>query len=206
MAKTRQSHGEDEVRGFGAGGGVPGAEPAGEAQTSARAATMVAREPKTDPPVSEAPGDDELQTLSGRYRHAGGAREQQALEDAVDEVVADMNLIARPIARERLLEANEIPQRLSVEVSGDRVTVSFDGRSYTATVGGPAVSVVGVTGDPLKLTLRVDKSTLVQRFVGSRGGKTNRFSNHGQNLRLQVRVHSESLPKDLVYRLTYRRS
>ena len=63
--------------------------------------------------------------------------------------------------------------------------------------------VVGITGDPLAMTLRIRGAALVQRFVGAKGGRTNTLSIEKGRLRVHVVVQSDSLPKPLVYSLTY---
>ena len=146
-----------------------------------------------------------LQAFPGEYKFTGGASERQALEAAVDDVVAEMNALARPIARSRLLDANPIASVLSIAADGSTVTVGFDDRRYTAVVGGPAVNVTGVTGDKVALTYRVAGERLVQRFKGPKGARKNAMSVNAKRLRLNVKVTSESLPKDLVYKLTYTR-
>jgi hypothetical protein len=156
------------------------------------------------PTAREVEAEPALQELTGSYRHAGGAAEQAALEAAVDDVVSGMNVLARGIARKRLLESNRIPAAVKVSGSAEQLTIAFDDREYTAAVGGAAVDVVGVTGDPLRMTLRVRKRALIQKFVGDKGNRTNTMTG-GQGLRIAVLVTSDSLPKALAYTLTYSR-
>jgi hypothetical protein len=140
----------------------------------------------------------------GVYRFSGGEREKQGIADAIDDVVSEMNILARGIARDRLTESNRAPSVLEVQRDGRRITVTFDDRTYTADLDGPAVDVTGSTGDPLKLTYRLRGDKLVQDFKGERGGRINTFSTDGEGtIRVQVKVHSTKLPKPLVYRLSF---
>jgi hypothetical protein len=159
-----------------------------------------------DPPlVREVDVEPTLEQLVGSYRHAGGASEQAALEQAIDDVVAGMNVLARGIARKRLLESNRIPGTVEITGNAERLTIAFEDREYTAAVGGAAVDVIGVTGDPLRMTLRVRKRALIQKFVGDKGDRTNTMTSRQGGLRIAVLVSSDSLPKDLAYTLTFAR-
>jgi len=178
--------------------------PAETPKTAARD-TEVLASTEESPPARAAIGDEKVQALVGGYRHSGGQAEQDGLANAVDLVVKDMNVLAREIARKRLLEANRIPAALKIATQEDLVTIMFDDRSYTATLGGPAVDVVGITGDPLRMTLKMREASLVQRFVGSKGNRTNTMRRSGDEVRIAVVVESDSLPRDLVYELTFTR-
>jgi hypothetical protein len=157
------------------------------------------------PAAAAAECPEPVRSLEGKYGYSGGEAERKALEDAVDDVVSEMNPFVREIARRRLLAANEIAQTLEVQVEGAHVTVAFDERSYTAELGGPAVKVTGVTGKRLSLTHRLKGDKLVQKFDGAGGGRTNVFDNNDQRVRINVKVSSDQLPKPLSYRLTFKR-
>ena len=117
-----------------------------------------------------------------------------------------MSFLARGIARGRLKDRNPIARAVHLEQEGDRVAVAFDGRRYAGQVGAAPVVVSGTGGDPLRLTFRRRGDTLVQRFDGERGGRTNTFTVGADGrLRVEVTVRSPRLPGDVVYRLTYAR-
>lgn len=166
---------------------------------AATAPTVAASEPA-------AAVDSVLERLLGSYRHAGGERDKKARDDAIDDVVKHMNVLVRSIARSRLEQANPIPARVRIARIGDDLSISMDDRSYRAPIDGRSVKVKGITGDELEMHFRVDGQTLVQIFEGDGGGRINRFSPSGDGeLTMKVRVFSERLPKDLEYRLGYRR-
>ncbi len=144
-----------------------------------------------------------LSALAGEYAFSGGEAERQALRDAIDALVEEMNPLARGIARSRLLESNRIASRVAIGADGNAVTVSFDDRAYTATLGAAAIEVTGIDGKPVQLTHRFQGETLTQRFVGSQGARRNALDLRGTKLRIHVVIESESLPKPLSYRLTY---
>jgi hypothetical protein len=155
--------------------------------------------------VAAAEVPDGLKEFPGRYAFSGGEAERQALRDAVDAVVAEMNPLVRSIARNRLLENNKIAREVGIAADGSKVTIAFDDRSYTAVLGAAAVEVTGVSGDKLRLTHRMQGKRLMQTFDGDKGSRRNVISVRGSQLRVQVTVQSESLPDDLGYQLTFTR-
>jgi hypothetical protein len=153
--------------------------------------------------------DKAVAALTGEFRWIGGTAERKARDKAIDDVVDGMNFIVRGIARKRLKQANPIPRLVRIRRAGEDVLViRIDKRVYRAKIGGPAVTVVGITGDELKLTHRVVDNRVVQRFEGESGGRVNTFTPLGKGddkgMKLRVRVFSDKLPKDLVYGLSYR--
>ena len=155
--------------------------------------------------VASAEAPDALRKFSGKYAFAGGTAEREALQKAIDDVVAEMNPLVRGIARSRLLGSNAIAEAIAIDAEGDTITVVFDKRSYTAAIDGSPVTVTGVDGDPLVLTHRLHGKRLVQTFDGDRGIRRNAFVLRGNKLALNVTVQSDQLPSDLVYTLTFAR-
>jgi hypothetical protein len=148
-----------------------------------------------------------VDNIVGRYRFSGGARERKARDDAIDDVVRDMNIVVRAIARGRLKKANRIPARVRIERNAMQLTISLDGRSYTAPINGRSVEVTGITGDKLQMRYRVRGDSIEQIFQGDSGGRVNTYrADSRSRLRLAVRVFSQHLPKDLRYTLSYRRA
>jgi hypothetical protein len=154
--------------------------------------------------------DDELRVAAdhhaGKFGFSGGDSERNAVLTAIDDVVGEMNPLARAIARERLREANRVPELIEISRNEDLVAIYFDDRRYEAPLDGSPVEVVGVTGDTLTYRLSVKPERVRQSFVGEKGGRENTLTIRGEHgLALGVRVTSDSLPKPLAYRLTYRR-
>lgn len=142
----------------------------------------------------------------GTYAHVGGQAERDAVLAAIEGVVADMNIIARSIARDRLQASNPVPKKLAITRDGETLTVAFDEREYAAPLDGSSVEVVGVTGDRLEYRVTVDGEQLRQSFVGSKGQRNNTMTRRDDKLLLvEVEVSSGSLPKPLEYSLTLER-
>lgn len=143
----------------------------------------------------------------GRYHYAGGQEQRDALLAAIDEVVADMSVLTRGIARDRLRESNPVPSEISITRDAGSVTIALDDRKYTAPLDGSPTEVVGITGDTLQYRVTIATDRLEQSFVGPKGTRTNthRVGDDGR-LELRVVVDSDSLPKPLRYRLSFQRS
>ena len=148
---------------------------------------------------------EDVKAFAGEFTFSGGEAEREAMRQAVEDAVAEMNPLIRGIARDRLLASNAIPDAAKVHPEGDVVTIGFDDREYTASLGAGPIEVVGSSGDPLKLTHRLTGGKLVQDFVGDKGGRTNTLGVGGETLTVDVRVHSTKLPKDVTYRMTFTR-
>lgn len=142
------------------------------------------------------------------YRYAGGKAGRAAVEQAVDEVVADMNVMIRGIARRKLLEANEVVGELGFSLGGDPLVASFvGGRIIESPRGGAAVEWVDQFGDTVKVSQRWSNGKLVQRIFDANGSRTNvyRFGDDGR-MTMSVTIEAAQLPKPLRYRLSYRKA
>lgn len=143
----------------------------------------------------------------GHYRFSGGAAQREAVAQAIDDVVADMNPLVRSIARERLARGNRVPDALLVQREGDVMWISFDDRKQGAALDGTTDTVEGSDGSKLRYRISVSESELRQSFEGDRGSRENRMRRKGDGqLVVDVEVRSEQLPKTLRYRLSFARA
>src|SRR5688572_6648399 len=69
--------------------------------------------------VSVADREGASPTLAGEYGYAGGAEQRQRLLDAIEDVIARMNVLVRPIARRRLRAANWPSDQLHLLVTDE---------------------------------------------------------------------------------------
>ena len=153
--------------------------------------------------ATEAP---QLTDVLGTFKHVGGDAERRAVASAIEDVVRDMSALIRPVARARLIEANPVPDSLSLKSQGQRVTLAYAEESYAATLDGPPADVVTHAGDDLKLRVSWRKGALHQLFTGDEKSRTNLFRREGDKLAIYVTVQAQALPKELVYRLSYARA
>lgn len=146
--------------------------------------------------------------LEWKYRYAGGEAGRAAIEDAIDEAIADMSGLIRGIARRKLLEANEIIDAPGFSVHGDPLRAStIGGRIIESPASGAAVDWVDQFGDAVKVSQRWSDGELVQRIFNDDGSRTNvyRFAEDGQSMTMSVTIEASRLPKPIRYRLDYRK-
>jgi len=141
----------------------------------------------------------------GEYRFTGGASEEAARLRAIEEVVADMNVFVRGIARARLERSTRIPSRVAIDRIGSRTSVRLDAHRYVTETDDEPVLVTSPSGERVRLRHRLAGVVLVETLDGEQGGRINRFACRGRGLRFDVRVHSPRLPRDLVFRTSYGR-
>lgn len=142
----------------------------------------------------------------GTYKHSGGDKDREARDAAIDDVVSTMNIVSRTIARERLKSANAIAGVVAITSDGTSLTISLDSRVYTAPLAGTSVKVTGITGDKLDLSYAISTGKIEQKFSGDGKGRVNTFTKSGDNLTMSVRVYATQLPKDLSYKLAYKKA
>lgn len=150
-------------------------------------------------------GPEALQPLVGDYVIVGRNKAIERRDASIEKVVDELNFFIRSIARNRLRDGNPVPKSLSIEQSGSKMTIRFDGEEWTAVVGGNPVKGTGSSGDPVKMTLRQRGTQLSQRFDGEEGGKENVFRRTKDGVVVKARVFSDRLPSDVVYQLQFRR-
>lgn len=144
--------------------------------------------------------------IVGKYRFVGGRADHEARDAAIEDVVSEMNVLVRGIARDRLREANPIPGHITLLRKGDALAIAFDQRRYEARLDGAATEVVGITGDKLSYHVELVPKGVRQKFDGDGGGRTNTLEVQGDGrLDVSVEVRSARLPAPLRYRLAFRR-
>jgi hypothetical protein len=168
----------------------------------ARAGAESQRESK-----AKKPRPAQIEHLAGRYRFAGGQPEIDALEAAVDDVVGEMNILVRGIARRRLREVSKIPHRIAISLRGRMLTVTAAGALYAAPLDRSPVKVRGPSGDQVWLRHRdLGNGQLMQHFASDDGIRVNICRPlAGNRMRIHVTIHSDELPKDLSYAMTFSR-
>lgn len=149
---------------------------------------------------------DAVSAFLGSFSHAGGDKERELRDKAIEDVVGEMNFLIRGTARSRLKSSNAIAAAVKIASDASSLTISLDGRVYTAPLDGRSVKVTGITGDELDLSYRVTNGRIEQSFKGDERGRVNTYSLDGDRVVMQVRIYASQLPKDLKYKLTYKRA
>lgn len=143
-------------------------------------------------------------SLAGSYTYVEA--ESDAIKPAIEQAVADMNFITRPIARGRLTRTNEPYGQITIRQSGDEVTIITDDRApIVARADGNPMKWTRDDGEVLDLTTRFEGGALEQTFVADDGERKNVFSlsPDGQTLEMAVTVTSPRLAAPLTYTLRY---
>ncbi len=147
--------------------------------------------------------------IAGHYRYVGGAVQRKALDDAIEVVVADMNFIARPIARKRLRESNQPSAALELRVTDDEITVERPGQpTVSAPRDGSTINWEDPNGDEFKVQHRiVGDHEIRQHFVGEQSVSDNAFvlAADGERVTVTTTIKADRLPKTLSFTMSYRR-
>lgn len=147
-----------------------------------------------------------LERFNGTWRYNGSAASgQQIIERQVERTVAPMNIFVRAIAAGRLRGKNQLVRRIEINIANDNARIVFDGsRTYRTGLGQWRNHTFD--GDQLRVQIRHRGGSLVQLFRSDGGSRRNIYTILPDgNMRLQVTVQSDQLPRDMTYRLTYRR-
>ena len=154
-------------------------------------------------PIRAAHAQDEIAPFLGTFNFSGGDKERAGLTKAIDDLVSEMNFIARGIARDKLKKANPIPSMIGFASDPKILTVTFDSRTYTAPLDGSPVKVKGILGDDMALAYKIGPSRIDQLFIGDEKGRTNTLHLDGTTCTMNVRIYASKLPRDLLYTLTF---
>lgn len=163
------------------------------------------------------PEDSPARPLLGTYKYVGGEPEREGVKKAIDVAVADMSGLLRGIARDRLTDANPIPEQLTLKGGGVYFSIVLDDYPYTGRLDGIAVKVKTTTGDVMNLVYGFSPTAgpapapapaqpiLEQTFSDDEKSRINRFELQGTRLIMHVRVRADLLPKEVIYDLSFER-
>lgn len=153
-------------------------------------------------PEPPTPLPQPLAGVTGEFIYKGG---RKSVGKSIASVVDQMTAIARPIARKRLDAANKVPYAVTIHEDGDEVTVQIDNHTYVGKLGGGSRSVKGLDGTPSRMRYRLRNGALYQVFETDQGSRTNVFTARDDGgIDMSVRIHSDKLPADVHYRLSYK--
>jgi hypothetical protein len=158
--------------------------------------------------AAEPPAD--LQTrMSGRYELAEpkatvDARMQQAIEQSV----APMNFLIRPIARSRLGQVVVYCDRYELGLDAERVRVKCDARPpIERKLDNSEGKVSGLDAEPVQIKVSIESDAVALAFETEQGMRTTtyRFDASG-GMELRVSVISSQLEKPIEWAIHYRRA
>lgn len=159
-----------------------------------------------------AAGDAEIDpavAFEGKFTYAGGKKQKEALEAAIERDTEDMNFITRPIARSRLKDKNTVHQAITISLKGDNISVQRDSiAAIVSPASGAAGKWTSPDGESFSVTQKRDGRKITQSFTAEDGSKTIvlTLSKDGKSLTMHVTTRSPKLPKPVVYSLSYRKA
>lgn len=147
--------------------------------------------------------------FGGIWQLATSRTEAEGVVDAAATVTANaMNIIVRPIARNRLVQGTPIHGEIELRFGPDgRLTTRLEGGdSHTTRIGRPARRVAG-NGDPVTLTQRFrENGQLEQAFEAPTGTRWYVWTpTEGEHMRIEITTDSPRLPQAMHFVLHYRR-
>jgi len=128
---------------------------------------------------------------------------------AIDQAVARMSFVTRPIARGRLRRTNTVYQRVVVNFTQTEVSTTFDQRrAITSPANGQPVKWTREDGEVFDLSTEWQGQRLVQTFRAEDGTRTNTYtiSADGRVLTMHVVLRSPRLSGPVEYNLVFNRA
>ena len=150
---------------------------------------------------------DPVELLAGSYKYVGTPEKDHAtIEKSIEEAITSLGWLGRKIARSRLHNHKELPQRIEISRQGAQVSIVMGEYSAVAKDDGTERELVGPNGRDSKLHYELKPETIVQYFVfeHARRKSTYRFNKDGQ-LVMTVYMTSEKLASPIEYALVYER-
>jgi hypothetical protein len=142
---------------------------------------------------------------AGAFAYAGDAREREARRRSIERATADMGVLSRHIARNRLERAMRPDPRIVVRVEGSVVGIGAEG-SWATVLDGPA-RTFAEDGDRYRVRHLRAGLGIVQIIEDDsmQIRKAYALSPDGAQMRVTVTFAHERLPAPLRFVLTYRR-
>jgi hypothetical protein len=150
-----------------------------------------------------------LSAFDGDWRFSGGQRETQQMSAALDQVVDQMNMLMREFARGQIHDRIPLDRDIRIGIHG---TTGFSlvlggWGPVEVPLGGAFRDVTDREGQPIRVSATYAGGRITEHQVRDDSGRrTNTFVLDDENRRLTmwVRIHSDQLPADIVYHLSYR--
>lgn len=161
------------------------------------------------PPIARSPhatlaANSPARPFVGTYRVVQRDVQNAEVHIAIEEVVGKMNGFIRGFARDRLVEANAVPEKIEVKAGDDLVVISIDDETSIAPTDGRTVKQTVYTGETMDVAVKVG-DRLEESFHGEDRGRVNTFELRGDVLVMHVRIYADQLPQDLEYDLEFER-
>jgi hypothetical protein len=144
----------------------------------------------------------------GIYAFAGGESQRSAFTRAIDEVVEQMNVVIRGIARQRISARVKIQPRIVVANRSDGLFFVHEPLPpRLAKLDGTTQRMVNAAGDRIDVTYTRAGSAVIEAIRSGRSSQRNtyRFAPAHGVLTFTAEIESPMMPGVIRYSLTYRR-
>jgi len=171
------------------------------------AALMAGSAPAAQAQTAASPG---LQAqMTGHFVLAEPPAAVQARLDAtVEQVVAPMNFLIRPIARSRLGRVVVFCAEYQLALSATEVSVTCDARPpVRRKLYNSEGKVAGLDAEPVDVKVEVGQDNVALHFKADDGQRTTTYRFDGKDgMEITVRVTSTQIEKPIEWKIRYRRS
>ena len=152
-------------------------------------------------------GADAVELLSGSYAYVGTAEDDhRTIGASIEAAISSLGWLGRRIARNRLANHKELPERIEIKRAGENVSIVMGKYSAVAPDDGTERALVGPNGRDSKLHYELEPETIVQYFVFEHARRKSTYSfNKAGQLVMTVYMTSEKLASPIEYALVYER-
>jgi hypothetical protein len=147
--------------------------------------------------------------FSGVFEQALSKKKaREKINRAIESLVADMNFIKRPFARDALEDKTTPCSELALGFPGEKVSVTCDSKPATVSPNDDTITTYKAQdGNTYKVSQKQAGRVVRQIFYGDDGKRINTLilSKDGKTLEMSVRIESGRLPRPLEYELTFKK-
>lgn len=133
---------------------------------------------------------------------------EKAIKAGIEKAIDGMSFITRPIARGKLEKSNVAYKKITIDVTGKKVSIQHDSRKpIVSPTDGTQVKWVRDDGEAFMVSQKVSEDEIVQIFHSEDGDKTltYKFADDYKKLTVHVLLESPKLAAPLKYALEYAR-
>ena len=154
----------------------------------------------------QAPLQAQGTALNGSYSLVGNGGAE--INRAIEQAIAKMSFVVRPIARGRLRRTNLPYATIQLGITSNQITIDTrNGNPITTPADGTPIEWKREDGEVLRVSTEWRNGALQQTFVADDGQRVNVYTlgAGGTTMELRVTVTSPRLPAPVTYTLRYRR-
>ena len=146
--------------------------------------------------------------FAGSYAYAGGDKQLQARDAAIEKATDSMFFVTRGVARSRVKDKTAISPLIGFSFGSGRITGTAAGVTPATSPENGAAVPYQAGGDTVQLSQKLTADgKIAQSFTASDGNRTNTYvlSPDNKTLNIFITVSSQRLPQPVSFTLTYLR-